>query len=126
MMQSLVRKGRVDDLVAGYGHVVVDECHHVSASSFGRVLSEVKARFVLGLTATPHRRDGHDPIVEMQLGPVRFAVAAKASAAARGHAHRLVLRETSFSAAWDPGDAIQISTRRWQQTRRGMSSSSTT
>ncbi len=53
MVQSLVRKGRVDDLVAGYGHVVVDECHHVSASSFERVLSEVKARFVLGLTATP-------------------------------------------------------------------------
>ncbi len=107
MIQSLVRKGRVDDVVAGYGHVVVDECHHVSASSFGCVLSEVKARFVLGLTATPHRRDGHDPTVEMQLGPVRFAVSAKASAAARGLAHGLVIRETSFSATWNPGDAIQ-------------------
>ncbi len=85
----------------------MDECHHVSASSFGRVLSEVKARFVLGLTATPHRRDGHDPIVEMQLGPVRFAVSAKASAAARGLAHGLVIRETSFSATWNPGEAIQ-------------------
>ncbi len=63
--------------------------------------------FVLGLTATPHRRDGHDPIVEMQLGPVRFAVSAKASAAARGLAHRLVVRETSFSTIWNPGDPIQ-------------------
>lgn len=107
MVQSLVRKGRVDDLVAGYGHVVVDECHHVSASSFERVLSEVKARFVLGLTATPQRRDGHDPIVEMQLGPARFTVGARAAAAARGIAHGLVLRETSFSAAWKPGDPIQ-------------------
>ncbi len=107
MIQSLVRKGQVDDVVARYGHVIVDECHHVSASSFARVLSEVKARFVLGLTATPRRRDGHDPIVEMQLGPVRFAVSAKVSAAARGFAHGLVLRETSFSASWNPGDAIQ-------------------
>lgn len=107
MIQSLVRKGQVDDVVAGYGHVIVDECHHVSASSFARVLSEVKARFVLGLTATPRRRDGHDPIVEMQLGPVRFAVSAKASAAARGLAHRLVIRETPFSATWNPGDPIQ-------------------
>ena len=107
MIQSLVRKGQVDDVVAGYGHVIVDECHHVSASSFARVLSEMKARFVLGLTATPRRRDGHDPIIEMQLGPVRFAVSAKAAAASRGLAHGLVIRETSFSAAWNPGDSIQ-------------------
>ena len=107
MIQSLVRKGQVDDVVAGYGHVIVDECHHVSASSFSRVLSEVKARFVLGLTATPRRRDGHDPIVEMQIGPVRFAVSAKASAAARGLAHGLVIRETTFSSAWKTGDPIQ-------------------
>ncbi len=67
----------------------------------------MKARFLLGLTATPRRRDGHDPIVEMQFGPVRFAVNAKASATARGLAHGLVIRETSFSARWNPGDAIQ-------------------
>ncbi len=45
MMQSLVRLGRVADLVAGYGHVIVDECHHIPAISFERVLSEVKAKF---------------------------------------------------------------------------------
>ena len=83
MIQSLVRKGQVDDLVAGYGHVIVDECHHVPAVSFERVLSEVKARYVVGLTATPQRRDGHHPITEMQLGPVRFAVDAKSQAARR-------------------------------------------
>lgn len=107
MLQSLVRKGRVDDLVAGYGHVIVDECHHVSASSFERVLSEVKARFVTGLTATPHRRDGHDPIIEMQLGPVRFEVSAREAARARGFEHQLVVRETAFSSSWTPGKPIQ-------------------
>lgn len=68
MIQSLVRRDRVDDLVAGYGQVIVDECHHMPAVSFERVLNEVRARYVVGLTATPHRRDGHHPIADMQLG----------------------------------------------------------
>ena len=96
MIQSLVRQGRVEDLVEAYGHVIVDECHHVPAVSFERVLSEVKARYVVGLTATPHRRDGHHPILEMQLGPVRFAVDPKSQAARRPFDHRLIVRETSF------------------------------
>lgn len=96
MLQSLVRKGRVDDRVASYGHVIVDECHHVPAVSFERVLSEAKARYILGLTATPHRRDGHHPILEMQLGPVRFFVDPKSQAAQRPFEHRLIVRETGF------------------------------
>jgi superfamily II DNA or RNA helicase len=71
MLQSVVRKGRVDDFVASYGHVLVDECHHVAAFSFERVLAEVKAKYILGLTATPERRDGHQPIIRMQIGPTR-------------------------------------------------------
>jgi superfamily II DNA or RNA helicase len=34
LIQSLVRKGEVDDIVGNYGHLVVDECHHLSAVSF--------------------------------------------------------------------------------------------
>ncbi|HUF73220.1 MAG TPA: DEAD/DEAH box helicase family protein [Gammaproteobacteria bacterium] len=74
MIQSLAHKDGVYDLVSDYGHVIVDECHHLPAVSFERVLSEAKARFLLGLTATPQRRDGHHPITEMQLGPVRYRV----------------------------------------------------
>jgi superfamily II DNA or RNA helicase len=96
MIQSLVRKGRVDDIVESYGHVIVDECHHVPAVSFERVLSEVKARYLVGLTATPHRRDGHDPILAMQLGPVRLAVNPKSLAARRPFDHRLMARDTGF------------------------------
>jgi superfamily II DNA or RNA helicase len=96
MMQSLVRKEKVDDLVAGYGHVIVDECHHLPAVSFERVLSEVKARYLVGLTATPQRRDGHDAIIEMQLGPVRFRIDAKSQAARRPFNHTLIVRETRF------------------------------
>lgn len=107
MLQSLVRKGKVADVVAEYGHVVVDECHHVSASSFERVLAEVKARYVTGLTATPHRRDGHDPILSMQLGPVRFTLSQQEAASERGIAHHLVVQDTGFSTNWSPGQPIQ-------------------
>lgn len=68
------------------------ECRHIPAASFERVLSEVKARFVTGLTATPRRRDSLHPITEMQLGPVRFAVDARNQAARRSFDHRLIVR----------------------------------
>jgi len=96
MIQSLGRKDSVADVVAGYGQVIVDECHHLPAVSFERVLSEVKARYVVGLTATPQRRDGHHPITQMQLGPVRFAIDAKTQAGRRPFEHRLLVRETAF------------------------------
>ena len=92
MIQSLVRKESVADLVAGYGQVIVDECHHLPAVQFERVLREAKARYVVGLTATPQRRDGHHPITEMQLGPVRFKIDAKTQAPARPFEHRLFVR----------------------------------
>ncbi|MCY4231008.1 MAG: DEAD/DEAH box helicase family protein, partial [Alphaproteobacteria bacterium] len=72
VIQSLVRKGEVDDVVADYGHLVVDECHHLSAVSFEAVARRAKAKYVLGLSATVTRKDGHHPIVFMQCGPVRF------------------------------------------------------
>ncbi len=106
MIQSLVRKGEVKDVVAQYGHVIVDECHHLPAFSFERVLAEVKARYVTGLTATPYRRDGHQPIIHMQCGPIRFVVDAKVPGAVRPFEHRLVVRNTSFPGAPGAG-AIQ-------------------
>jgi superfamily II DNA or RNA helicase len=96
-IQSLVRKGRVNDVVARYGQVIVDESHHIPAVSFERVLAEVKARYVVGLTATPARRDGHHPIAEMQLGPARFTVDPKGGAGARPFTQRLIIRQTSFA-----------------------------
>lgn len=94
MIQSLARRGEVDDVVATYGHVIVDECHHVPAVSFERVMREVKARYVTGLTATPRRRDGHHPILTFQLGPVRHAVDPRRQAARRPFEHLLLVRET--------------------------------
>ena len=107
MIQSLVKKEKVADLVAEYGHVMVDECHHVPAVSFERVLAEVRARYVTGLTATPRRRDGLHPIVEMQLGPARYVVNPKAASTSRPLVRRLIVRETSFELGADPAPPIQ-------------------
>jgi superfamily II DNA or RNA helicase len=108
MVQSLVRKGSVSDLVAGYGQVIQDESHHCPAVSFERVLAEVKAKYVVGLTATPQRRDGHQPILAMQLGPVRFAVDSRSQAGRRPFDHKLIVRETGFSSNGMPeGAGIQ-------------------
>ena len=101
VIQSLVRKGVVDDCVANYGHVIVDECHHVSAHSFEQVIRRAKARFVLGLSATVTRKDGHHPIIFMQCGPVRHRVDAKAQAARRPFEHTVVVRPTAFQAVSD-------------------------
>ena len=96
VIQSLVRKGEVDDMVADYGHLVVDECHHLPAVSFEAVAARAKAKYVLGLSATVTRRDGHHPIVFMQCGPVRFRTHAKAEARRRPFRHRAVLHRTAF------------------------------
>jgi superfamily II DNA or RNA helicase len=96
MIQSLVHRGNVDDIVSGYGHVIVDECHHVPAVSFECVMREVKARYIAGLTATPYRRDGHHPILELQLGPERYVIHPKSQAAERSFEHRLLVRYTEF------------------------------
>ena len=104
-VQSLVRKGEVSDLVADYGHLVVDECHHLSAVSFEAVARAAKAKFVLGLSATVTRKDGHHPIIFMQCGPIRYHVDAKKQAAARPFSHRVVIKRTTFRAERQKRDA---------------------
>ncbi len=97
-VQSLIRKGEVSDLLANYGQLVVDECHHLSAVSFEAVARAAKAKYVLGLSATVTRKDGHHPIIFMQCGPIRYRVNAKKQAAARPFSHRVVVKKTAFRA----------------------------
>ena len=78
LMQSCFEDGEVKSFVQDYGMVIVDECHHVSSITFENVLKHVTAHYVYGLTATPIRKDGLQPIIFMQCGPIRFSVDAKA------------------------------------------------
>jgi superfamily II DNA or RNA helicase len=110
LIQSLVRRGEVDEIVAGYGHLIVDECHHLSAVSFEAVARASNAKFVLGLTATVTRKDGHHPIVLMQCGPVRHRVAARKQADERPFRHRVEPRYTDLAMTPrdDRGERIPI------------------
>lgn len=96
IIQSLSKKGVVDDIVAGYGHLIVDECHHISAPSFEGVTRQFKGKYITGLSATVTRKDGHHPIIYMNCGPVRYRVCAKSEAEKRAFAHILIIRNTHF------------------------------
>ena len=96
MIESLNKKGVVDDILADYGHLVVDECHHVSARSFEIVARRSKAKFVTGLSATVARKDGHHPIIFMNCGPIRYKMDDKNQAAKRPFSHKLIIRKTKF------------------------------
>ena len=96
LTQSLGRRGVVDDLVGNYGHIVVDECHHVPAASLEQILRQAKARYITGLSATVARKDGHHPIIFMQCGPVRYRVDARKQALSRPFTHAVFVRPTGF------------------------------
>lgn len=96
IMQSLFEGDEKDvkPFVAEYGMVLCDECHHVAAFTFEKILREVKAQYVYGLSATPVRQDGHQPIIFMQCGPVRYLVDAKSQAEKRAFSHYVIPRFT--------------------------------
>ncbi|MBO5320029.1 MAG: DEAD/DEAH box helicase family protein [Ruminococcus sp.] len=98
IMQSMISDHEVKQLINDYGMIIVDECHHVSAESFESVLKEAHAKYVYGLTATPKRSDGHQPIIFMQCGPIRYSADAKEYAAKHSFSHILVPRFTKFRA----------------------------
>ena len=106
MIQSMERKGVVDDRIADYGFVIVDECHHISAVSFERVMMQSKAKYVLGLTATPYRRDGHQPVIHMQCGPITCYIKLK-DVSQHISQYSIVSRMTEFAYDWSDESRIQ-------------------
>ena len=118
MVQSMDLADGVDDRIADYGFVIVDECHHVGAVSFEKVLSQVKAKYVLGLTATPYRRDGHQPIIHMQCGPISHRILHK-DLLAHISASWIIPRVTDFEHSWNDDTQIQdVSSRLIEDTER--------
>ena len=99
IMQSVVSGDEVRDFVKNYGMVIVDECHHVFAFTFEKILREVNAKYIYGLTATPKRQDGHQPIITMQCGPIRYRVDALAQSVKRDFSHFMIPEFTDFRVA---------------------------
>ena len=96
LIQSCLDENGVKPFVQDYGMVIVDECHHVSSITFEHVLKNIKAHTVYGLTATPIRKDGQQPIFFMQCGPIRFSADAKRQIAKQSFDRYLIPRFTSY------------------------------
>lgn len=105
MIQSLDKKEGVDSRIRNYGYIIVDECHHISAFSFERVMMAATAKYITGLTATPYRRDGHHPIIAMQCGPVRYKVSPDKNAETPLK-HSLITKLTNFTCPWSEEENI--------------------
>ncbi|EET7235024.1 TOTE conflict system archaeo-eukaryotic primase domain-containing protein [Escherichia coli] len=101
VVQSISRHGEVEPLVRNYGQIIVDECHHIGAVSFSAILKETNARYLLGLTATPIRRDGLHPVIFMYCGAIRHTAARP-----KESLHNLeVLTRSRFTSGHLPSDA---------------------
>jgi superfamily II DNA or RNA helicase len=97
LLQSMTDDGDVRSLIKSYGMVIVDECHHISAFSFEKVIKAANAKFLYGITATPTRKDGHHPIISMRLGPIRHSVGLKQYAQTAPFQHIVSPKITMFT-----------------------------
>lgn len=108
--QSLFKRDNFEDLIKGYGLVIVDECHHVAAFSFEKVLKQVRAKYVYGLTATPTRKDGWHKIIYMQCGDIRARVSNRELKQNREMEHEVIVKKTNYRyIPTEEKDKIQIS-----------------
>lgn len=108
LIQSCLDEDGVKPFVQDYGMVIVDECHHVSSITFEQVLMSIKVHTIYGLTATPIRKDGHQPIIFMQCGPIRFSTDVKSQIAKQSFDRFLIPRFTSYNSILE--DRLSIAT----------------
>ncbi len=108
--QSVFKKDNVEEIIKGYGLVIVDECHHVAAYSFENVLKLIRAKHVYGMTATPTRKDGWHKIIYMQCGDIRVRVSNKQLKQNKEMEHIVVVKKTNYKyVPIEEKDKIQIS-----------------
>ena len=97
-MQSL---NNIPELVENYTQVIVDECHHIPALTFEQIVKNFKGRYILGLSATPNRKDELDPILYQQLGNISYEYKKP-----KTHTNRLLVIKTEFTSSADNYAAI--------------------
>jgi len=92
-MQSLKNDPKIID---NYSFVIVDECHHIPAITFEQIIKNFKGKYLLGLSATPNRKDELQPILYQQLGEVSYEYKKK-----RTHTNKLQIIRTQFESNAD-------------------------
>lgn len=70
MLQSIVSCKYENSIMDQFGIAVFDECHHMGAKMFSSAFFQINTKFVVGLSATPHRKDGLSKVFEWFIGPV--------------------------------------------------------
>ena len=73
MVQSLSQKEYDKNVFSSFGLAIFDECHHLGAEVFSRSMSKVASKYMLGLSATPDRKDGLRKVFEWFIGPMVFS-----------------------------------------------------
>lgn len=71
-IQSLSKCDDLKTLLAPYGFVIIDECHHIPSQSFRIVMRNIKSTYIYGFSATPDRKDGLEKIMYMYCGEKRY------------------------------------------------------
>jgi len=101
LVQSLYRCA--DEVYKGVGHLVVDECHRAPSRTFTEAVTEFDSKYMLGLSATPWRRDKLSELIFWHLGDIHWEVD-KSQLVADGHILRVevIRRETGFEPYHDP------------------------
>lgn len=98
--QTLARRG-INEIAGQFGFVIVDECHHTPAHTFTKVLKLLPAKYVLGLTATPMRKDKLDKLIPLYVGSITATNTKQKETSSREHAVgvpvRVYLPRTEFT-----------------------------
>ena len=84
------------DVINNYSFVIVDECHHIPAITFEQIVKNFKGKYLLGLSATPNRKDELQPILYQQLGDISYEYKKK-----KTHTNKLKIIRTDFESKAD-------------------------
>lgn len=95
-IQSLTGDIQVQNILKDYGMVISDEVHHDAAYTYDQVIKRIRSQYLYGLSATPYRRDGQDPILIMRYGPIRYQTDAIDSQFALKVKRKVIPRYTSL------------------------------
>jgi superfamily II DNA or RNA helicase len=103
LVQSLFKCA--GEIAPKIGHLIVDECHRCPSRTFTEAVTAFDSRFMLGLSATPWRRDGLSRLIYWHLGDKVHEVD-KAALVEAGHvlSAEVTWRETDFRPTYDPSE----------------------